>query len=449
MGGEHIRAFPERRSVADVLALAFAVTIAMWAVGYVGRLPTVLAPSGLLAAMFAACLVIGGIVAGRVTARRFWGGASVGLVSGLVNLLVLGSLLGGSSPNRVAPSAAAWIPGFLLASALLGGAGAALGSRGGTRRIEPAVWLGILARVAVVGTFLLLGVGGLVTSKGVGLAVVDWPNSYGYNMFLFPLSRMTGGVYYEHAHRLFGALVGLTTLVLAVLVHRLDGRAWVRRLGWTAVAMVVLQGILGGLRVTGRFTLETSRLEPEIALAVVHGVLAQVFLSTMVALAVFTSRGWRAEIRAGSPAPGRIDRVLCAGLVALLVAQVTLGAIQRHLDRGLTFHIALGVVVALVALPCGARAWALNRSTPRLRYLGHAVADGTIVQILLGLASWVTTWSLGGSRFEVGVVTLHQWFGAALLACAVVLAIWTYRYSLPGLGSGRPLDAGGGKPTPP
>lgn len=449
MGVMQGRAFPERGSAADVLALAFAVTIAMWAVAYVGRLPAVLAPSALLAALFASCLFIGGIVAGRTTTRGPWGGAAVGLVSGLVNLMVLGSLLAGSGPNRVAPSAMVWVPGFLLASAMVGAAGAALGARGSARRVESNQWIGIFAKVAVAATFLLLGVGGLVTSKGVGLAVVDWPNSYGYNMFLFPLSRMTGGIYYEHAHRLFGALVGLTTLVLAVLVQRIDERAWVRRLGWTALCMVALQGILGGLRVTGKFTLEASRLEPEIGLAVVHGVLAQLFLGTMVALAVFTSGGWRAEVRnPAARAPGRLDRVLCAALVALMVAQITLGAIQRHLDRGLTMHVALGAVVAAVALSCGTRAWALHGATRRLRSLGHAVADGTIVQIVLGLASWVVTRSLGGSRFEVGVVTLHQWFGAALLACALVLAIWTYRYSWAADRSAAALDAGSGNPTP-
>jgi cytochrome c oxidase assembly protein subunit 15 len=331
----------------------------------------------------------------------------------------------------VVPSAVGWVPGFLLASSSLGAAGAALGSRGGRCPPQPAVWLGRFARVAVVATFLLIAVGGVVTSKGVGLAVVDWPNSYGYNMFLFPLSRMTGGVYYEHAHRLFGALVGLTTVVLAVLLQAIDGRAWVRRLGWTAVGMVIVQGILGGLRVTGRFTLESTRLEPNIVLAVIHGVLAQVFLAMIVALAVFTSRAWKAAEPDPRGAVARIDRVLTTILVVMLVIQVVLGAVQRHLDSGLALHIAMGVAVALVALPTGGRAFVLNRSTPHRRYLGHAVVDGTILQIVLGLASYVATRSLGGIPIEVGIVTFHQWFGAILLAAAVALALWTYRRGKP------------------
>ena len=71
------------------------------------------------------------------------------------------------------------------------------------------------ANVTVAATFLLVVAGGLVTSNEAGLAVVDWPNSFGYNMFLYPLAKMTGGIYYEHAHRLYGSLVGLTTIVLA------------------------------------------------------------------------------------------------------------------------------------------------------------------------------------------------------------------------------------------
>ncbi|MEY4300607.1 MAG: Heme synthase, partial [Verrucomicrobiota bacterium] len=90
--------------------------------------------------------------------------------------------------------------------------------------------------------YVLLLSGGLVTSKGVGMTVPDWPNSYGYNMFLFPISRWTGGIFYEHTHRLIASGVGLLTVLLAALLWLTEPRRWVRVLGFVAVAAVVLQG---------------------------------------------------------------------------------------------------------------------------------------------------------------------------------------------------------------
>jgi len=385
----------------------------------------------LLLPLFLACVVAGGFLAGRYTGRGWLGGAQVGLISGLVNLLVLGGLLGGNQPNEIHPSAIGWIPGFVIFSSMLGWAGAIYGSRKPRQAPESSVWVGWLARVAVGATLLLLAVGGLVTSYGAGLAVVDWPNSYGYNMFLFPLSRMTGGVYYEHAHRLFGALVGLTTLVLAGVLQRRDERPWVRWLGWIALATVMAQGVVGGLRVTGRFTMSGSleKMLPNVTLAVVHGVMAQIFLGIMVGLAVFTSRSWMIRKPLVYRASARTDRVLCTMLVLLLVAQIVMGAFQRHMARGLMVHISMAVAVLIVAVVCGARA--RGRLEPALRYLGHAVMDGTILQLALGAVAFVATSATfagdGTTPLRLIVATAHQWCGAVLLGCAVMLMLWTYR----------------------
>jgi cytochrome c oxidase assembly protein subunit 15 len=256
-------------------------------------------------------------------------------------------------------------------------------------------------------------------------------------MFLIPLSRMTGGIYFEHAHRLFGALVGLTTLVMAVVLQRIEERPWVRRLGWGALVMVAVQGILGGVRVTGRLALggSTGDASPSITLAVVHGVLAQVFLGTMVALAVFTSRTWRLRGPARVRASARIDRMLCTLLVGLLVTQIALGAAQRHLASGLLVHVAMAAAVTLVAVACGVRAWALNPSEPLLRFLGHAVIEVAVFQVLLGVLAYVVTvpfnWDSTPSPLRVAATTAHQWCGAVLLACAVLLAAWTHRLVRP------------------
>src|SRR5258707_1612530 len=112
------------------------------------------------------------------------------------------------------------------------------------------IWLNRFAWFTAFATLLLICSGGMVTSKGVGLAVPDWPTTFGYNMFLFPASKWIGGIFFEHTHRLIASTVGFLTIILAVWLWFLDPRRWVRILGIAAVGAVILQGVLGGLRVT-------------------------------------------------------------------------------------------------------------------------------------------------------------------------------------------------------
>jgi cytochrome c oxidase assembly protein subunit 15 len=440
----------------EVLALGFGTTVAMWAIGYIGRLPGVGAPSWLLGLLLIACLACGGVVAGRLSERGWRAGAMSGLLSGVLNLLVLGSLLSGPGIDRVAPSALWWIPGSLLAAAGLGGVGALVGAGGRTPGRTPPYWPGTFAKVAATATFFLLLVGGLVTGNEAGLAVVDWPNSFGYNMFLYPLSRMTGGIYYEHAHRLFGSLVGLTTLVLAIHLQRVDSRRWVRRFALLAVAVVITQGILGGLRVTGHFTLSTSRADvaPSVALAVVHGVVGQVFFTMMVALAAFTSRAWltagRAEVRRSAGTHLLLSRVL----VGVLLVQLVLGAIQRHLDRGLLIHVAIAVVVVLLGLAVGVPASGRYRGLAPVDTLGRALLALLTVQVTLGVLALFATLSLPEGQhpaeWQALLTTAHQATGAILLACAVTLMLWSHRRLVParaGVAAGEPTDVPTGGPS--
>src|SRR5947209_8997094 len=109
----------------------------------------------------------------------------------------------------------------------------------------------------------------MVTSKNVGLAVPDWPTTFGYNMFLFPISKWVGGILFEHTHRLIASSVGFLTIILAVWLWRAEPRLWVRRLAFGAVAAVILQGVLGGLRVT--------LLKNEIG--IFHACLAEAFIA--------------------------------------------------------------------------------------------------------------------------------------------------------------------------
>src|ERR1700737_5117609 len=141
-------------------------------------------------------------------------------------------------------------------------------------------WFGL---VSAVGVLVLISSGGLVTSHEAGMAVPDWPNSFGYNMFLFPISRWVGGVFFEHTHRLIASLVGLLTIGFCIATWLIDDRRWVKWLASVAVLAVVIQGVLGGLRVT----------EHNALLGLFHGWLAQSFLGLMAIFPLLSSPFWR------------------------------------------------------------------------------------------------------------------------------------------------------------
>ncbi|MCG3138034.1 MAG: Heme A synthase [Phycisphaerae bacterium] len=422
--------------VVDLLAIGSGSTVTMWITGYLCRLSPGLVPSAVVLLLLVLILVAGGFVTGYFTPRGWLGGAWVGVVSGLLNLLILGSLLSGDQPNQLRPVALVWLPGSLLVSALLGAVGAAIGQllavSMAARRATARNWIQAWVVVAAVATYALLFIGGLVTSHDAGLAVVDWPNSFGYNMFLYPLSRMTGGIYFEHAHRLFGSLVGLTTLLLAIYVQSKDERRWVRRWMWWAFVVVCIQGVLGGLRVTGRFTLSTSveDVAPSITLAIVHGVLGQLFFGMIMAVVAFMGTRWRQGEVQELPSAGT-DRPLSLLLIGLLIVQLVFGAIVRHVAGGVMIHISMAVVVLLVAVVTGLRAWGLHEPGSLFNRLGRWLLGLISLQLLLGLAALIAvglTPAVGERPlYEVIIATSHQACGAALLGLSVLLAAWYHR----------------------
>src|SRR5690242_10480891 len=132
-------------------------------------------------------------------------------------------------------------------------------------------------------TVLLVLAGSLVTSTDSGLSVPDWPTTYGWNMFTFPLSKMVGGIFYEHGHRLIASTVGFLTILLAVWLWRSEPRRWVRWMGVTALGAVIAQGVLGGITVL--FFLPA-------AISTAHAGLAEIFFALTVSIALVTSPGW-------------------------------------------------------------------------------------------------------------------------------------------------------------
>ncbi|MFM7260647.1 MAG: COX15/CtaA family protein [bacterium] len=421
------------------LALGFATTTAMWALGYISMMaPGLWIGEALFIATLAAPVFFGAI------ARR--AGASpvvTGLVSAVANLLVIGAFL------RDEKGGVTWMPfvyvgGLFAASAGLAWFGGVLARN--ARPIELPTSSSLFARVSAVTVFILLVTGGLVTGLESGLAVPDWPNSFGHNMLLYPISEMRGGIYYEHAHRLFGMLVGTTALALLNVVVRDARRAYpVRALTIVFLAMVCVQGLFGGLRVTGTLTTATSgtELSPSTLLAIVHGMFGQIVFATACVIACMSSRTWvEAAPIAGLRDAGRL-RVLPVALVALILVQLFLGASYRHLqippaDGNPAVHPAWPIwghifgafAVLILAVITGAHATSRAGSIRPVRFFGKALIHGVGLQFALGIGAFVVVLIRTDARipaYEVAVTSTHQALGALILASAAMLAAWSLR----------------------
>jgi heme a synthase len=281
-------------------------------------------------------------------------------------------------------------------------------------------------------TVLLIVAGGLVTTTGAGLAVPDWPTTFGESMLLYPWSRLAGGVLVEHSHRLIGAAIGLFTVALAVTLALADGRGWVRGLGGLAVALVTLQGVIGGLRVVLR----------QDALAIVHGCLAPAFFALLVVLAVVTGRGWAAP--AGRTPAGRWLAAAAAGAAGLVYGQVVLGALTTHAGW-LGWHVGGAVVTTggLGALLAGVRRGAPG--DPTLGWWAGVLTGGLALQLALGLGAYVVRFTdlgvPGGALAAVALPVAHRAVGAVLLGSTVALALHLARRRQVGGRIGSPARA--------
>jgi cytochrome c oxidase assembly protein subunit 15 len=312
----------------------------------------------------------------------------------------------------------------------------------------------------------------MVTSKGVGLAVPDWPTTFGYNMFLFPVSKWVGGILFEHTHRLMGSLVGFVTIILAVWLWLGEDRQWVRNLGVIALAGVILQGILGGLRVT--------MMKDEIG--IFHACFAQAFLGLLVVIALVTTNfWWTLTNQRIDPQKFAPIKTLAIAITIAIYVQLALGATMRHQHRDLAIldfptangawipdtgaaalakinawrdtrglsnvtafqiwlqmaHRFLALMIAIAVIAFCIR---VRRDAPRFAALKRlSFFWVTLVGCQIALGAW-TIWS----KKAADVATAHVALGAVMLSFGVSISAICWRISQRALG--RPAAAGPGAP---
>jgi len=232
---------------------------------------------------------------------------------------------------------------------------------------------------------------------------------------------MVGDIFYEHSHRLLASGVGLLTVVLVVMIWLVEERRWVRWLGAMALALVIVQGVIGGLRV----------LLIEEVLAVVHACLAQAFFALTVSLALFTSREWREKNQPIYGPDASSIRRLCLLTFCMIYVQGAFGAILRYTGTRLDAHVVFAGLVTVHAILLAARIHRHYSSEPMFSRPATVLLGLLVLQLALGLASYLAKFtSLGmifGGSLQVLLPTTHLVVGALMLVTSLVLTLRSYR----------------------
>jgi heme a synthase len=314
------------------------------------------------------------------------------------------------------------------------------------------IWLHRYIKLVAASTLLLIAAGGMVTSTDSGLAVPDWPNTYGYFMFSFPLEGMVGGIFYEHGHRMIASTVGFLTIILAAWIWMVEPRRWLRWLGIAALGAVILQGILGGLTVL--------YLLPA-PISIGHAGLAQIFFCLTIGLSLFTSPGWRA---AQSPVDDPILRRVALVTTLMIYVQIILGATMRHIEAGMAipdFPLAFGRLVpsawnAGVAVHYAHRVGALLVTLAIFATAGHVwhhrrsrreLARPAAAMVLLVLAQVTLGAFVVWSGLQPLINTAHVVNGALVLATSLVVTLRSFRPAFAPVPE-RETTARAGRPAP-
>jgi cytochrome c oxidase assembly protein subunit 15 len=276
-----------------------------------------------------------------------------------------------------------------------------------------------LVVLALFLTIPLLYVGGSVTTYRVGLAVPDWPTTFGMNMLLYDFWNAPFGVQVEHSHRLYAFAVGVFTVIVCVTLWVCERDRRIQWLGTAALVLVSVQGVLGGTRVTQVSTL----------LAAVHGFVGQTFFGLLAILGVVTGRAWRTS-------EAVVDRAGLRGLGLLIplaaAIQVALGSWLRHFSgqAALGWHFLGALFLSTLIMVYWRRVRGGTEVLKSLRWAVWSAVVLVVIQLGLGIASACYLWPFDGTPrpvafYQAVVRTSHQTTGALLFAVAVVLGVYS------------------------
>ncbi|HTC92593.1 MAG TPA: COX15/CtaA family protein [Terriglobales bacterium] len=260
-----------------------------------------------------------------------------------------------------------------------------------------------------------------MTSNQAGLAVPDWPTSFGH---LFKIPPMVGGIKYEHGHRMLAEFVGLLTIIAAIWTQIKDQRSWMRKLGWVALVLVIVQGVLGGI---------TVKMFLPWYVSTAHAAVAQTFFCLIVLMALFTSRGWIENTTAPTTDSGRPSlSALTLFSLFVLYLQLFFGGAFRHSGMSILPHIMNAVVVTAILIWTSVRGMIEGKTVPQLKTPARLVHGLLMLQIALGVAAYFTRIKDADAPQPlpgmIATTVAHVGVGALLLASTFVLAIRARRY---------------------
>lgn len=310
--------------------------------------------------------------------------------------------------------------------------------------------LALFAAIGSVWVFLLVTLGAFTTSIGAGMAFPDWPLSNGS---INPKGWLQDiSMFAEHSHRLTGMMMGFITIGLAIWLWRREERAWVRQLGLWALGIVILQGVIGGQRVTlNAIDVPWFHMSLGQILRIPHGILAQLYVCVLIAIAVSCSKTWIERTIPVGPLMRKVG-LLCT---VLMFVQLVIAATMRHNAAGLSIytfpystpdhhwlpndwnfrvgiHFAHRVMAAVLAIALTAFAWIIRRdsaSTMGMKAGASALISLLVLQILLGAQ---IIWTMRRPEMTTG----HVVVGALTLAVTFWLTWMAHRDRIEG---GAPL----------